>query len=125
LDPICFLIPCSRHLGGSFGSSGYGINNTGQVTGISYLAGNAQHAFLYSNGTMSDLGTLGGTDSAGLGINNAGQVTGSSDITGNKAAHAFLYSSGTMSDLNSLIAPGSGVTAIDMGSGGNHINDWG
>jgi probable HAF family extracellular repeat protein len=43
-------------LGGNF-SAGYGINAPGQVTGYSATS-NAYHAFLYSNGSMQDLGTL-------------------------------------------------------------------
>ena len=46
-------------LGGS-GSVGFGINNQGQVTGYSFTATGAEHAFLFSNGQMTDLGTLGG-----------------------------------------------------------------
>lgn len=50
-------------LGGS-SSSAFGINDTGQVVGSSAIAGDAvQHAFLYSNGSMADLGTLGGANS--------------------------------------------------------------
>ena len=48
------------------------------------------HAFLYSNGQMTDLGTLGGSQSCGYGINASGQITGYSN-TGT-AEHAFLYS---------------------------------
>lgn len=45
-------------LGGSY-SYGHGINNAGQVSGSSYLAGNtANHAFLYSGGIMADLNDL-------------------------------------------------------------------
>ena len=37
-------------------------NNSGQVVGEAFLASNtAKRAFLYSGGSMSDLGTLGGT----------------------------------------------------------------
>ena len=68
-------------LGGT-DSDGYGINDSGQVTGYSHTTGDAAyHAFLY-DGTMHDLGTLGGTYSYGFGINDSGQVTGESDTTG-------------------------------------------
>ncbi|MFX5570840.1 hypothetical protein ABTD96_21190, partial [Acinetobacter baumannii] len=77
-------------LGGT-NSYGYAINNSGQVTGLSDMSGDAaSHAFLYSNGAMADLGSLGGIDSSGYGINNTGQVTGYSYIAGNIARHAFL-----------------------------------
>ncbi len=37
-----------------------GINSSGQVVGLVENASNAYRAFLYSGGTMQDLGTLGG-----------------------------------------------------------------
>ena len=60
------------------------------------------HAFLYSGSTMTDLGTLGGTNSVAYGINASGQVVGYAHTTGNAAAHAFLYSGSTMTDLGTL-----------------------
>lgn len=50
-------------LGGTFIFAG-GINNRGSVEGFSTLPGDtAQHAFLWRNGAMTDLGTLGGPNS--------------------------------------------------------------
>src|ERR1039458_9086707 len=51
-----------------------GINASGQVVGSAQIAGDATwHAFLYSGGIMTDLGTLGGYTAA-IGINASGQV---------------------------------------------------
>jgi probable HAF family extracellular repeat protein len=40
-------------------------NNAGQVSGNSDTSIGATHVFLYSNGRMTDLGTLGGSFSSG------------------------------------------------------------
>jgi probable HAF family extracellular repeat protein len=48
-------------LGGSF-TSGNAVNALGQATGDSSTPGDAAvHAFRYSNGLMTDLGTFGGS----------------------------------------------------------------
>ncbi|MBW8078113.1 MAG: hypothetical protein GJU76_08580, partial [Gallionella sp.] len=63
-------------LGGST-STGYGISDSGEITGVAMTAGGTAHAFVYSRARgMIDLGTLGGTTSTGYAINSGGQVTG-------------------------------------------------
>ena len=55
------------------------INDSGEVVGSSYLAGDQNnHAFLYKDGKMIDLGTLGGTSSVAKGI----YVTDSTKVVG-------------------------------------------
>ena len=86
------------------------INCFGVIVGSSWLAGDSQtDAFLYANGSMADLGTLGGSFSQAYAINDAGQVVGFSRTKGDTDRHAFLWTSkGKMQDLNQLIPPHSG-----------------
>lgn len=104
-----------------FQAIAYGINNNSQVIGsiagyfTSTSLANTTQAFLYSDGSMTALGTLGGPDSVAYGINDSGQVVGYSWTTGaiepppiGASIDAFLYSNGTMIDLNSLLPANSG-----------------
>ena len=56
-------------------STACGINDAGQVSGSAQDSAGISHAFLYSNGKMTDLGGLGGGSWA-YRINSAGQVAG-------------------------------------------------
>ena len=84
-------------LPGDIASWAYGINNAGQVVGESHGT-SRYHAFLWQNGNMTNLGTLGGTVSYAYGINDSGQVVGFAD-TSSGDQHAFLWQNGTMTDL--------------------------
>ena len=81
------------------------INSTGQIIG--YAAGTGgTGGVIYSNGTMTSLGTIpGGTYTCPESINDAGQVVGY--CCNSAGSHAFLYSNGTITDLNRLISPTS------------------
>src|SRR6185436_15069611 len=89
-----------------------GINETGEVTGQSLGGpGNANsHAFLYTGGVTTDLGTLGGPFSLGYAINDNRQIVGIAD-TAAEGRHGFVYTGGAMHDLTSLVDGGFVITA--------------
>jgi probable HAF family extracellular repeat protein len=86
------------------------INNNGQIAGMSYLDDNPNpdtgiptlDPFLWQNGQMLDLGSLGGTLTFVTGMNNHGQVIGEGFLAGNAESHPFLWSNGAIQDLGSL-----------------------
>jgi probable HAF family extracellular repeat protein len=98
------------------------INDIGQVVGSSEKSDGTARAFLYENGTMSEIGALpGGHTEIAYDINNFGQVVGYAWIAALRDYRAFLYSGGVVYDLNSLIPPDSGVVLRVA----NAINDAG
>ena len=87
---------------------GVEINAAGQVTGWTRFPGNTRvHAYLY-DGSMDDLGTLGGDVSVGIGISASGLLTRYSYLADNIIFHGFLYD-GSMHDLG----PGLDARAVN------------
>ncbi len=104
LDTLPTLLPSAS----SSNSVGNAINSSGVVVGSADVASGAfgplQHAFSYSNSSITDLGALGGAGnfSTAYAINSAGVVVGtSSDSSG--SLNAFVTDAGTMYNLNSLV----------------------
>jgi probable HAF family extracellular repeat protein len=125
-------------LGGGFEAIANAVNSRGQVVGMTTntipdpfsvaFDGNIgvpyqTRAFLWQNGEMQDLGTLGGPDAAATVVNERGQIAGNSYInsTANPtgceanipAQHPFLWDKGKMIDLGSLGGNCAATSAIN------------
>jgi probable HAF family extracellular repeat protein len=115
-------------LGGT-DSNAISINERGQIVGWSFTntianpvvdtCGGAvnvptEDPFLWENGKMIDLGSLGGTCGQAWALNNRGQVVGFSDLAGDSGAHAFLWDqAGGMQDLGTLGGDTGGAASIN------------
>jgi probable HAF family extracellular repeat protein len=93
------------------------INDAGVMVGDGEdWATGFTHAFMYSSGAMTDLGTLGGGDySSAHAINAAGDIVGDA-VDAALATHAFLYSGGIMHDLGTFGGAAGGYDVNDHGA---------
>lgn len=81
---------------------GRAINSSGTIVGSTALDTSLSEApALYSNGSWTMLGTLGGSSGVAAAINEGGQIAGSAE-TSTHHIHAFLYQQGSMIDLGTL-----------------------
>jgi probable HAF family extracellular repeat protein len=115
-------------LGGA--SEAVALNERGQVVGWSNVRRslNPRHAFLWEDGRMRDLGTLGrdlGGDlpslSAAVAINDRGQIVGNSSVNQNSpVSYAFVWQGGRMTAL----APGGDDSTADAISERGQVVGW-
>ena len=101
------------------------INERGQIAGLSNTSSSQStncvflslttDPFLWQNGKMTDLGSLGGTCGFPLALNNRGQVVGASNLVGDLTAHPFLWpgKDGKMLDLGTFGGSFGAANAIN------------
>jgi probable HAF family extracellular repeat protein len=95
------------------------INEQGVVAGLSYTDTEINdttglptvHPFIWRNGTMQDVGSLGGTLSTpasfaygpfGRFLNNRGDVAGTSTLPGDEIWHAFVWSRNQLTEIGTF-----------------------
>jgi probable HAF family extracellular repeat protein len=125
MGPALATIPAytAVDLGAGQNSQALAINAAGQVVG-SFVHGGNTRAFLWSNGVLSDLGTLGTgiqETSRALGIDSAGNVVGSASFAPGSTDHAFLWSKGVMRDLGTLGDPSGSSQANAINAAGQIV----
>lgn len=96
------------------------LNNAGQVAGHSAVSATHEHAFLYSNGALIDLGTGPGNDySVAYGISETGEVAViSSKYDEFGQDQSYLYSNGVLTNIGTL---GGATYAYGMGPFGQIV----
>lgn len=88
----------------------FAVNDNNQTVGASGMCGSGPavgpipvHALLWHNGSVTDLGNLGGAiNNIAYAINESGQIVGASDLPGDNTSHAFLWRKNVMTDLGTL-----------------------
>lgn len=101
-------------------AAAYGVNDSGVVVGIGSGTNNFNRAFRSAtNGTLEELGTLGGDESWAYAVNNSNQVCGTAQFI-TTDTHAFLFNDGAgMTDLGTL--GGYNSTAFALNNSGTVV----
>ncbi len=110
-------------LGGT-ASGAWGINNSGTIVGMSNIAADpanvlVAHAFMYSGGTMNDLGTNSpGGYSRAHGINAAGESVGRGSVGTFYNSDKFMAYWDSTNALTLVTGPSTYSTAYDINNNG-------
>ncbi len=103
-------------------SDGTALNDARTVVGVSTIGGIYNfHAFVWTSGVMTDLGTLYAdtySASSAAGVNEQGVVVGATNVNATDPPHAFRYAGGVMTDLGTGYGAGSGSSAYDINEDG-------
>lgn len=152
--PTRYTVTDLGTLGGVFGSSAHSVNNKGWIAGVANLSGDTQeHASLWRDGAVIDLGTLGGDNSTvGFPVKNeAGLIVGFAQTStidplgenfctfactpnggscegSNQSCRGFRWRNGVMDPLGTLggnnsFATGANNRGLVVGSAENGTQD--
>lgn len=83
------------------------VSDIGSVTGWTDVDDANPAAFLYRDGLMTALPSLGGSSAHGNAINEADEVVGAAWHEGSQDWHATAWRLGVISNLNGILVPGS------------------
>jgi probable HAF family extracellular repeat protein len=89
------------------------LTNDEQIAGTLFHAGEIVVAFLYREGEVTELGTLGGNASWTNDANDRGEVVGFSVRPDNGVGLGFLYSDGVIHDLSFLVGMSVSANGIN------------
>ncbi|MDB4874627.1 MAG: hypothetical protein JWM41_1073 [Gemmatimonadetes bacterium] len=100
-----------------------GLSSDGRVAGTSTLTNGDTHAFAWTNGRYTDLGTFGGARTEGVGINAHGDVAGYARNTDSTFQGLVWSADGTISKVPGGRPVPVGITddgAVYTGNGGDY-----
>lgn len=102
---------------GSFGGKTdiRSINDAGVAVGSSETTDGTRHAFVYENGTMTDLGTFGGTSSSAISINSRGDILVAFAGVDPQQQSYGLLRDGILTDLTAAVGGGWVLELNDLG----------
>jgi len=89
-----------------------GMNGRDDVVGSAQV-GFAGHAFVFREGVLHDLGTLGGTSSEAFAVNNHGMVVGRARLANNSQDHAFALVDGRLRDIDAFNSRSSSAFSVN------------
>lgn len=112
----------------SGGGTAHDINAAGVIVGYASTgdsSSNHYDPFIWKDGVLTSLGSLGGTRGKALAVNDSNQAVGWSFTAGDASTHAFLHTGGAMHDLHdafvSSIQGATSSAASDINSEGTVV----
>jgi probable HAF family extracellular repeat protein len=117
-QPVYRIVVVPDLGGGASGASD--INNHGHVSGLSFTADGARHAFVFRHGEMEDFGTFPAADSVAISaMNDRDVLAGLAALQPGFDTRAIRWKRGTVIDIGNL--GGEGAVAHDVNNRGQIV----